>query len=394
MRGIVLVALAVIAAGCSSGDAHDVPLPTPAQRLAFLRATNIFLVDTDIDGTTAALGVDTGSPFVLVSPSVYEGRSDVADATLHIDGASYPGVQVITNSASPKSPDSAITLGGLIGCPLLCDTTATFNYRDGIFTLGAAPAVDGLLSDHAIPFDFEGGGTTVQVSSSSSVTVPRSRVVVDVAIEGTSYRMMLDSGASQVVVDADVFAALTADGRTTLTIGGVQTTAGESSASYTRVRSIRVGDAEVDAPVIGHDTSFDANIASLSTDAGETLHGSLGGTFLDHFLVSIDYPNRTLHLTPFADTSYVVDPAELVGIALGAPGSSGAAVQGVTAGSDAAAQGIHKGDVVVAIDGAPLANLSVSEASVLLAGTVGATKSVDLGNRTLDVKVEERLPLP
>jgi hypothetical protein len=211
--------------------------------------------------------------------------------------------------------------------------------------------------------------------------------------------MMVDTGASEVSVDAATYAAITADGRAQLTSGGVETTAGVSRASYTRTKTMSLGTAQATGVIVLHDTSFDTNLATVSTDAGETIHGSLGGSFLTHFYLSIDYPNRTLHLAPYQDTSFIYDGAEIIGIGWGTALSSGWSVSNVLQGSDAAKKGVAAGDIIVAIDGTPLASLTLTQVEVLLGGAVGSTKSLQFGsatnlaNQTVSIAVDELLPL-
>ncbi|MEO7109682.1 MAG: aspartyl protease family protein [Polyangiaceae bacterium] len=391
-------ALFLLVAGCSSSDSNKKPLPTAAQIQAFTRATNLFLVPVEISGTTGLLGVDTGDPFLLLNPATFPLAPATGTETLTIATQDYPNIPVITSSLSPTSPDSDVPIGGLIGCPILCNTVSSFNYRDTVFTIGSTPTLDGLLPEIKLPFAFEGGGSVVQVNN-TNITLPKSRIVVDVLIEGISYRMLVDTGASDVTVDADTYAALTADGRVQLFSGGVETTAGASSASYTRAKTVSLGGASASGVIVVHDDSFDNNLASLSTDAGETVHGSLGGSFLSHFNLTIDYPSSELHLAPYQDTSFIFDGAQILGCGVDTALSTGWAVGNVFGGSDAEMKGVVPGDVITSIDGTSIAGLTITQVQVLLGGKVGAMKSVQFGsaknlaNQTVQIMVEDFLPL-
>ena len=73
----------------------------------------------------------------------------------------------------------------------------------------------------------------------------------------------------------------------------------------------------------------------------------------------------------------------------------------VFSGTDAAAHGVMVGDVIVAIDGQPLAGLGSTAIDVLLSGPVGSTKSVQFGTtgaptlsmRSVSIAVDDVLPL-
>jgi len=269
---------------------------------------------------------------------------------------------------------------------------AAFDYKGAAFFLGpSAPAApSGLEPESTFPFSFEGGSVL------DGVNVPRSRVVVQVSLEGTMYSMILDTGASSITVSQAAFSALTADGRVQITGGSTETTGGTSTSSLTRAASVAVGGVTVDSVVVAHDTSFDTNLAAISTDVGKTIDGSLGGDFLHDFFVTIDYPASTVHLARYSDLSWAIDQGEQIGIALEASGSS-YVIEGAS--PTVAGMGVSNGDVVDSIDGVPLSGLSLAQETVLLYGPVGSTKSVHFGtaaqveNQTLTMTVEEFLPL-
>ncbi len=129
-----------------------------------------------------------------------------------------------------------------------------------------------------LPFSFVGGG--VVQSNGIQVTEPQSRVVVTVSIEGVSHTLIVDTGASDVFVNQAVYDALTSDGRAQLSGGSADTTLGTSTVSLTRAKTIAVGGASAQGVLVTHDSSFDMNLTAISSDAGETIEGSLGGSFL------------------------------------------------------------------------------------------------------------------
>jgi hypothetical protein len=221
---------------------------------------------------------------------------------------------------------------------------------------------------------------------------------VTVSLEGKDYSMILDTGATDVTVSAAAFAALTADGRTQIS-GGVDTTSGMSTSSLTRAATVAVGGVVVDGVVIAHDPSFDTNqLTQLSSDVGQTIDGSLGGTFLHDFYVTIDYPSHELTLARYADLSFILDQGELIGITLGISTTGAYEVTAVS--GDAATKKVSVSDVVTAIDGTDLASVSSLQVAALLYGKVGSTKQVTFGKAsklakmTVPILVDETLPLP
>jgi hypothetical protein len=375
------------------------PLAPMAELVAFARLEDSLLVPVDVGGTTALLQVDTGNPWVEVDPKVFpDAPSHVGNvAELSVESGRLTNVQVLSQSSSCSSANEAgILIGGFLGCTVLCTSVVSFDYRDAYFSFGRQEAPPGLLTETKIPFALKGGGTTVL--SGFSVPTPPSRIVVSVKIEGVTHRMIVDTGASLVTVDQAVFASITKDGRPQLSGGVACTTSGPSKTTAARVLTVSVADAVVNDVVVAHDTAFDATLERISQDAGETIEGSLGGTFLDQFYVTIDYPAGELHLAPYADTSFVLDPARLVGFSIKAKTGGGYVISNVVRGTDAASKGVEVGDEILAIDGQELAPLSLPEATILLFGNVGSTKMVQFGtaakleHMTVGIKVNEFLP--
>ena len=172
---------------------------------------------------------------------------------------------------------------------------------------------------------------------------------------------------------------------------------GNASTKIARLRSVVVGGVEiVDAPAASA-ASVDALLNSLSAEVHHTVDGLLGAPYLREFYVVVDYPTSTLHLHRFTDRSYVLDDYRRVGIELGAllnPAGNVFRVQQVYTGSDADRQGIRQAETLVAIDGVLLSSLDLATVDRMLRGQVGSTKSLQFSDRTLDVRVDELLPLP
>jgi len=380
----------------------DVPALTPATGdvQAFSRLTNSIPITITVGGVSGWAFVDTGNPWALLDPTIFPSA-----AGLPVNGGTLPSITlaseiatnpyVIGSTGGDLQGDSTFSLDGNIGCTVVCGFTPSFNYRDVTVTLGGAPAPSGLEPAVTVPFSFKGGGTE------EGLAVPRSRIVVAVSVEGNMYSMILDTGASDVTLSGGAFAALTSDGRTQVSGGTAETASGSSTSSITRAASIILGGVEVDNLVVAHDTSFDTNLATVSSDVGSTIDGSLGGTFLHEFYVTVDYTSQTVSFARYSDTSFVIDAGEHIGITLGTEQVGTVTEYGVAAASgDAAAIGVAEGDVIVAIDGQQLSSLSSLQVATLVFGAVGTTKSVTFGaatnlsGMTVSIPVEENLPLP
>ncbi len=381
--------------GAADGSGAASTATTAVDLVAFSRLTNSIPTYIEAGGTGGWAIVDTGNPWALLDPTVFP------SAAGFMSGGNIPSIVVadrtvddpfvFSSSTGDVLADATFNISGNVGCSVLCGFTANFDYRDVTLTLGKSTPPSGLGAPMLQTFALEGGATI------DGTKLPRSRVVVDVAIEGATYSMIVDTGATDVTISAAAYAALTSDGRTQLSGGTAQTTTGASTASITRAASVSVGDAVAQGIVVAHDTSFDSNLAAVSTDVGHTIDGSLGGTFLARFYVEIDYPAETLMLTPYSDPSFILDPAEHIGLTL-EPAATGYVV--AAASSDATAKGVAVGDAVVAIQGMTLSSLTPLQVATLGFGKVGSLQQVTFGaaqtlsGKSISLAVEETLPLP
>jgi C-terminal processing protease CtpA/Prc len=128
------------------------------------------------------------------------------------------------------------------------------------------------------------------------------------------------------------------------------------------------------------DPALDQTLDEVAAEIGEPIDGLVGGSFLRNFFVTVDYPNTTLRLQRYTKGAPTFDLFDRVGVGIN-PGTDGTSpsVAGVFAGTDAAKLGVANGDVIVAIDGHPLAKLGPSALNALLAGPLGSTKTVEFG---------------
>jgi hypothetical protein len=149
-------------------------------------------------------------------------------------------------------------------------------------------------------------------------------------------------------------------------------------------------------------TIGDQILDSIQGEVKHPVDGLLGGNFLREFLLTVDYPLGNMRLQRY-DTPPVVDEFKRIGIELAAGSSAHAFVVGVVySGTDAELKQLKVGDELVAIDGQLLDGLDSLGADALLAGTVGTTRQVQLGNAsaaglantTIGVRVDDLIPPP
>jgi hypothetical protein len=389
------LALALVALPACGGGGDGIRVmgtigvPSPV-----LVGANVLIIDAQLDGHPGGrLLIDTGSPLTFVNPGEFPGASLPQQAQVDVD----VGIGPVTVDHVP-----ALQLaGGILGGNVLRDFSTSFDYRGRQFWLGAGATIaDVAVPGASVPFTLEGGGLA-RLNPQQTIELAATRVPVTVDLEGVEHSFIVDSGASDVTVRSSVFQALTSDGR--VAVGGfpVSTANGSMSATITRTRSVTVAGETVTNVAtlnLGDDTLLD----NLEMEVKHQVDGLLGGTFLREFLVTVDYPGRTLHLQRYATRAHIVDELQRVGVSLGEYTGAGYALFSVFPATGAARAGIVAGDELVGVDGRSLANLDPLAADQLLLGTPGTSHRLAFGNASapalagaeVDVPVDDIVPPP
>src|SRR5437763_1560328 len=86
-----------------------------------------------------------------------------------------------------------------------------------------------------VPFDLEGGGSATV--GETAVTLPATRIAVDVSIEGMVVPMFVDTGSSTMVLEPALYDAIVADGRPQSTTS-VATIMGTENVPSTKLRDV------------------------------------------------------------------------------------------------------------------------------------------------------------
>jgi len=442
--GLVMWGLvATTTLSCGSGSSGTPPGPglttmgTLGEPTTALVAGNLIFVNASMDMMAENPGsfgmlIDTGSPVVLIDPSLFGGTPPTTAAKIPttvslglLDAAGLP-VVVIENTPVLQVSNAmmdALGFGGILGGNVMREFSVQLDYAAPMmegFCLGCTASTtrtDVQLPGGVVPFTLKGGGNSPVTLGSDAqgnpinspvVSIPPTRIPVTVTIDGTDYPFIVDTGATEVSLRSTVFDQLTSDGRSQLVSGiAIMTIAGASNASLTRAKTMTVGDSTVaNVPVMTiMSTPADQLLDGISHElGGMPIDGLLGGSFLRNFLVTIDYPNGQLHLQPYA-TPPIPDEFRRVGITIGLDVSRNHfVVSSVYPNSDAAAKGIKVNDEVVSIDGTSLTTVGyVADADQLLDGTPNTSKTIGFGAKTSDpslsnamlsVLVDDLIPNP
>jgi hypothetical protein len=402
MRSRLLPAVMLLASGCSA-DAGPLPLlwlgqsgtQTPASTGAA-----VFWVRADVSGVPGPdVLLDTGAPLSIMNPGAFGGGvpSGAGElATLTLGTVTLWKVPVVGISDTLHLAPSGRLDGGIVGFTAYGQFATSFDYRDRTVVLGRGTRPDGLLAATTLPFHLEGGGRAL-LTDGSIVDFPPSRVLVSAVVDGRTLTMLIDTGASWVALRSSVFSDIVGDGRATL-MDQARLATGKIQTNVTRLRHVAIDTLDVAGPPAASGAGIDELLDSMKSETGRTVDGAMGAPFLREFLVTLDYPAARLELSRYATRDHIHDEYQRVGFDLSAgvdpSGGFRYRVAQVYTGSDAAGLAVAAGDRVLAVDGQDLGALGPGAADDVLLGPVGSTKTVTVSDRTIDVRVDELVPLP
>ena len=399
----------VAACGDDSFEFEGIPGdPVPARLDGWVPS-----VDIAIDMTPPGnFLVDTGAPLSMLDTDSYPDYEDgLHEVMLDGFGIIVPAHSLAAFDVFSYAQDPTTAYDGIIGGDLLRHFSLTVDYKGERLWLhedldGGVPAevdLGGIEAPISVGTEVQGGGTGLVPGECpdgcGTIGIGATRVLVEVALEGGSetVTLLVDTGASAVVLTEDIVATLGDPDRPRLDGVTVGTANGAVTAYFTRVTSLRLGEAEhtsVSVLVLPDADLF----ASLADEVGKPVHGLVGGSFLRNFLVSIDYPREALTLSRYRSPTHLdADEFVRVGFSLATDDTGDWIVEDVYANTDAAAQGLLSGEMIASIDGEDVAGATSSAVSSLLGRfalgeqvPVGVTRGV--GVDVLMIEVENLLP--
>lgn len=380
--------------------------PTPITLRAWVPVVQMQVGD---DARQRPALMDTGSPIVTLSSRAFPGLSPGEhQVSLSLFGLRFPDFTSYSLDLFGGQSTCGGAPVGLVGGDLMRHFRLGLDYRGRQAFLfhgegDDATVASGTAAAEAVAVEVLGGGVGELVKKGSGifVEVGATRVVVAPAlVEGKQVNVMVDTGASLTVVEGSLLKALGATDRPMLCCETVAVVDGVVQMPVSRLRSLRLGSVTVSnlpVLVVEQSSSKQALFSNLSAEVGKKIQLLVGGTFLRHFGVKLDYDGGTLSLARYKQQDHV-EADEYVG-----PGFSFCAsdkgehvVVGVYQGTDAAARGVTAGEVLREVDGKSVAGMTEDQVSALLrkpgaGSTVKLTfgKPADTVERT--VKVERLL---
>ena len=181
---------------------------------------------------------------------------------------------------------------GLLGGEVMDGFAVTIDYQRSAVTFGAFTPPSSARTPVMVPFDLRGAAAR---PSETAVTLPATRIAVDVSIEGMVVPMFVDTGSSTMVLEPALYDAIVADGRAQSTTN-VVTVMGTESVPSTKLRTVSLaGAAQADVAAV----RSPLDMTLLEREVGHPVQGLVGGAYLQNYLTTIDYPARQITLRPY-----------------------------------------------------------------------------------------------
>lgn len=321
-------------------------------------------------GTVRAL-IDTGGGSLMLRQDVADRLGLALGHTVEVGG----GVLTTVEPPALRVGDVELDTDG-VAAYAAGDEMVTGVEGEGIDVVVPAP----VLRRHAVVLDYPAGLLTVGPAGS---VPPRGVAVpldvhpgsglgrIEVEVGGSSFGMLLDTGPSCCLV-ADATFRRWQEGHpawpTSAASVGPANMAGlpfEAASPVVRVPSVKVGSFEV--PAVAFTWRHGEAFESLSPGVTSAVVGTIGGNVLQHFRVAIDYDEGLVRLEQ--GRAFAEPDADMVGLVVGlAPGGGYLVLATITGLDD-----VQVNDRLLAVDGEPLAPLSLGEVVDRLRGVPAET---------------------
>ncbi len=374
--------------GCTTAPRREAAEGKLVQtRVAALPAqivSNFFLVEAEqADGKTARFMIDTGSTANLVSSdlatrmgqrdrtrarrtvqvrSANGGEVSLEQVTLRrlqLGAARFERVPALVYDFGDLSAHLGVRIDGLIGFPLFHDTRLTLEYLQSRLVLTphsiAASSLAGpAASDSPLSFNNEQGAPLVPVQMGNE-----------------SFVVLIDSGS---------------DGALNLNPAGLHPRFLFGPRSGTVVSSL-AGDRLQLAGRLGQNVLIGSHtITHPIVDLTDQL-SSIGGEILRHFNLTFDQRNNTVVFSRPVDGAVLMEPRRSTGLSL-VRSPIYWRVMAVIEDSPSTNLGVRPGDLIIRINGEPVARWGLDRYAKLLASAAKVTYTFLTGSREFDLEIQ------
>ncbi len=362
------------------GDSSDYPPARPA--VIPLDGQMLFPVLLDDRPETYHMVVDTGAFVTAVEETlVRDVENGVGVVTIDFgEGIVLVDQRVFTADLSAAEEHIGVPIHGLIGQDIFQETFFGLDYRRSEVTMASE-------IPESPPPGFA-SGDAVEVAYALEQLMP----VVEVDVGGRTARLIADTGSGvTLLTESFVAPELLASG-----LSGYiwYTSYGSDPGTIVRLPAITVGGRPVPDTwaVIVPD---EYHLKPVFDAIGLQVDGFLGYPVYRRFYVAVHGTESRYLFYPYPDLAHV-NGAEWDRVGLEIMRSEGQVlIDMIFEPSDASAKGVLSGDVLLEIDGAPVADLPLDDIRLLLRGQPGTTKILrllcDQDELTFDVAVDRLL---
>jgi hypothetical protein len=297
-------------------------------------------VDVVAQSLTVQLGLKTGAGVTVHGTGDGTAQSGIAAVpSVTVGGVTLTGENFYVLSLDPIEALAGVHVDGILGYEFFRRYVTHFDFDTRTIT----------LTD---PADFKPDGADTPMPMTSVHNTPEIAGTYD-GIAGT---FDIDTGDSGGLTLTTPFVAThqlrDRAGKYVDVVSGFGV-GGETYARIVRGAELVLGTVPVGHPV----TDLSSNTGG-AFGAG-AFSGNIGVDVVKRFAMTLDYVHGTLYLAPRKGAVDDIDTYDRTGMAI-VPNAAGFEVYAVTKGGPAEAAGIRKGDIVIAVDGAPASGITLS----------------------------------
>ena len=302
----------------------------------------------------------------------------VSDASFTIDG--LPGFSQPVKMALPISAMSSRagrSFDGLIGEEFIREFVVEVDYLAHVLKLHDKDT-----------FVYSGPGESIPIKLVNGHPILDAEVTPGGSTTPLKGKFVLDLGAGLALALYSPFVAqnrlLGPEVKTIRSLGGMGA-GGETSGQIGRVTELKLGSFSIKSPV----TLFSEDKAGAF--AMDTLAGNIGARVANKFRLFLDYSRNRIIFEPNSTFAAPYDNSS-AGLGLVAEGSDYRTfrVRAVLENSPASEVGLQKDDVIVAVNGQPAAELTLSKLNEMFEKPVAYKLTIRRGEQTLQITLTPR----
>ncbi len=312
-------------------------------RINGLKRTFRFVLDTGAEITTLdaqvsrALGLPRGEDIDVLTVGAQGTVPTVRIQTLQFGPIQIGPISVAGYDLEGLSGGVDSKVDGVLGIDVLRQARFTIDFGKKELSFGEALQLKSVSNSTRVPVRQGAGG-----------------YLVPVVLNGSDHiELLLDTGTNLTQLPAEVWKQLTNDWHPRRILCGAASTGNvESTSCFARLDSMNLESIKIESAVVRFQKNQKTGVFSEPNAVG-----LMGTDVLKRFVVTVDFPNGEVFLSP--SSTYQADTSEYTTVGIQFLKRAGAYfVASTWEGSPAELAGVQRGDEIVAIQGRPAVTLS------------------------------------